>query len=245
MKALVLRLDAPLMSFGTVIVDHHGFIDDFPGLSTLTGLFANALGWNHSDWELLNDLQERLDFAARWDVRPEKLVDYQTVDLGSPKMRAPGWTTHGDPEHRTGGQDAKFGTHQRYRHFWMDGVMTVVVSLAPGKPTIDRLKEALENPARPLFLGRKSCLPARPLLDPVSPIVEGTDTLSVLFSVPVWNRNGSLSEVKEPLLACWSSSDTVSEDRGEQQLVYDLRDWQNQLLAGSRWRVRGMIGGGQ
>ena len=243
MKTLVLRLDAPLMSFGKVIVDHHGVIDDFPGLATLSGLFANALGWNHSDWDLLDDLQERLDFAARWDVRPDKLVDYQTAELGAPKMRAPGWTTRGEPEHRAGGPSAKYGTHQRYRHYWADGLMTVVVSLAPGTPNIDHLKEALKNPERPLFLGRKTCLPARPLPDPMNPIVEGTDAFSVLCSIPVWNRDGSLNEAKESMLACWTSADTVDERRGERQLVYDLRDWKNQLPAGSRWRVRGMIGG--
>jgi len=61
----------------------------------LTGLIGNALGYDHSDFAKLTDLQERLDFAARWDVDPEVMVDYHTVDLGSPKMRNPGWTTSG------------------------------------------------------------------------------------------------------------------------------------------------------
>jgi len=47
MKALVLRLDAPMMSFGGVMVDQHGVIDRFPGVALLTGLIANALGWHH------------------------------------------------------------------------------------------------------------------------------------------------------------------------------------------------------
>ncbi|WP_324669367.1 type I-E CRISPR-associated protein Cas5/CasD [Geochorda subterranea] len=44
MRALVMRFDAPLVSFGSVLVDQHGFIDLFPGTSMLTGLVANALG---------------------------------------------------------------------------------------------------------------------------------------------------------------------------------------------------------
>jgi len=53
MKALILRLDAPLMSFGGVMIDQHGFIERFPGTSLLTGLVANALGWGHGDYERL------------------------------------------------------------------------------------------------------------------------------------------------------------------------------------------------
>ena len=242
MRALVLRLDAPLMSFGTVIVDHHGFIDPFPGIAPLTGLFANALGWNHTDWDLLQDLQNRLDFVARWDVRPTRIIDYQTANLGDQKMRIPGWTTRGVPEHRFGGPVAKYGTHQRYRHYWSDGLMTVVVSLVEGAYDIDRIRHAVERPARPLFLGRKACLPSRPLLDPVTPVQEGPDLLTVLQAIPVWDRSGRVQDTKEPKLTCWSQEKAYGVD-GERRLVYDLRDWRNQLPAGSRWRMQGMIGG--
>ena len=42
--ALLLRLDAPLMSFGAPMVDSNGVIQEFPALSMLTGLLGNALG---------------------------------------------------------------------------------------------------------------------------------------------------------------------------------------------------------
>ena len=129
MNVLLLRFDAPLMSFGDVIVDHHNVTDFFPRLSLLTGLFGNALGYRHGDAEALEALQARIEFAARWDVEPTALVDYHTVDLGQPKMAGAGWTTRGVPEHRGGGQDAKLGTHIRYRHYWANGVMTVAVAL--------------------------------------------------------------------------------------------------------------------
>ena len=60
MRALVLRFDAPLMSFGGVMVDQHGVIDRFPGTAMLTGLLANALHTNScllaSGLWLLNEL---------------------------------------------------------------------------------------------------------------------------------------------------------------------------------------------
>ncbi|NLY54285.1 MAG: type I-E CRISPR-associated protein Cas5/CasD [Firmicutes bacterium] len=242
MKALILRLDAPLISFGSVVVDQHGFSDHFPGLSMLTGLVGNALGWQHKDFERLQNLQNRLDFAARWDVRPQRIIDYHTVDLSSPKMREPGWTTRGTPEHRGGGAAAKYGTHQRYRHYLVDGLMTVALGLTDaGSPTIDDIKNAIERPARPLFLGRKTCLPARPLLDPNVPIMEGADLLSILERVPIWNREGLPEATPRRTWACWTPQvgDEVLDNCG---LVSDLRDWQNQLPAGTRWRAEGMIG---
>lgn len=253
MRALVLRLDTPMMSFGGVMVDKHGFSERFPGTAMLTGMFGNALGWQHGDFDRLQSLQQRIEYAARWDVRPEPLIDYQTVDLGQPKMvgyadrqksndPVGGWTTRGRPERRAGGPSAEFCTHQRYRHYWTDGLLTVVVGLKDGRgPDLDTIKEALRRPARPLFLGRKTCLPARPLLDPETPIAEGDNLLAILRKVPAWGRDGMPVSNGEKLMACWPAKFGL-EGRGEIRRVYDLRDWVNQIPAGSRGRAEGLIG---
>jgi CRISPR system Cascade subunit CasD len=242
MRALVMRLDAPMMSFGTVIVDQHGYIDRFPGTAMLCGLIANALGWHHSDFERLQQLQERIAFAARWDVQPRRMIDYHTVDLGQVKMREPGWTTRGEPEHRGGGTAAKLGIHQRYRHYWTDGLMSVVFTLAGDMaPDLNTVAKAMRYPARPLFIGRKNCLPARPLLDPVTPIVEGEDLYTILRQVPVWNRDATLAPPGLKREACWSA-EIGTPQRSEMRIVYDLRDWANQIPAGSRTRAEGLIG---
>ena len=243
MKALVLRIDAPMVSFGSVLVDQHGFIDTFPGTAMLTGLLANALGWRHGDFERLEALQGRLEYAARWDVRPQRMVDYHTVDLGQSKMARPGWTTRGVPEHREGGEAARFGTHERQRHYWMDGLMTIVLTLrGDGHPTLEAVREALQHPARPLFLGRKTCLPARPLLDPHTPMAEGSDVLEILRRTPVWNRSGLRTETASHHLACWPAH-LGHGHRYELRRVFDLRDWANQIPAGSRWRAEGVLEG--
>lgn len=240
MRALVLRLDAPMMSFGAVLVDQHGFIDRFPGTAMLTGLIANALGWHHGDFDRLQTLQERIAYAARWDVRPQRVVDYHTVDLGQPKMCQRGWTTRGTPEHRSGGSEAKFGTHLRDRHYWVDGLMTVVLTLSEGEPNLDTVKTALYEPARPLFLGRKTCLPARPLLDPRTPEAEGEDLLAILRQVPIWDRSGVVVSNGGPVEACWPAEPGIIR-HGRLRRVYDLRDWANQIPANSRVRAEGLI----
>jgi len=247
MRAVIMRFDAPLLSFGGVIVDQHGFIERFPGTAMLTGLIANALGWLHKDAEQLGALQHRLTYAARWDVRPQRLLDYHTVDMGQPKMREEGWTTRGRPEHRAGGSAAKFGIHQRYRHYWMDGLMTVAVSLSPGgDPDVDALANALRRPSRPLFLGRKTCLPSRPLLDPNTPLAEGEDLLQILRCTPVWDRAGQIVEDAPPFEACWPvlGGEVLVGVRGEVKEVFDRRDWANQLPTGSTRRMEGLVTGG-
>lgn len=243
MKALILRFDAPMMSFGGVIVDHHGFIERFPGTSMLTGLLANALGWDHGDFEHLQSLQARLSYAARWDVPPSQhLIDYQTVDLGQPNMKEAGWTTRGVPEHRKGGQGAKFGTHQRYRHYWSDGLMTLALGIQEGSPDLEALEAALRSPKRPLFLGRKTSLPARPLLDPKTPLLQGESLLAILKKVEVWDRHGNACNDGQKREACWPESSEPL-PQGQMRRVYDLRDWTNQIPAGSRYRQEGLIVG--
>ena len=240
MKALILRLDAPMMSFGTVIVDHHGYIDRFPGTAMLCGLIANALGWEHGEFERLQELQNRIEFGARWDVQPERMVDYHTVDLGQPKMRDHGWTIRGKPEHRGGASHVKRGTHQRYRHYWTDGLITVAIALkSDAAPDLDAVRRAICRPVRPLFIGRKTCLPSRPLLDPKMPVVEGEDILDILRQVPAWDRHGN-TRLYDALVACWPTG-LEADGRAMIRRVFDLRDWANGIPVGSRWQTEGVI----
>jgi len=264
MDILLLRFDAPLMSFGGVMVDQHGPTERFPGLSLLAGLFGNALGYRHGDADKLEALQGRIDYAARWDIPPAALLDYHTVDLGQDHLSEPGWTTQGEPEHRGGGPDAKFGTHIRYRHYWANGVMTLAVGLdGPSDviPDLAALAAALRTPARPLFLGRKTCLPAAPLL---LAQVEADNVLDALRHAPLairpdsrgprkasspptaGKRPGAIPPLPEgegpgaKVQACWPAR--LGAGRNAQEVpVYDRRDWRNQIHAGRRIRVEGWL----
>jgi CRISPR system Cascade subunit CasD len=236
MDILILRLDAPLMSFGGVMVDQHGPTDRFPGLSLITGLFGNALGYRHADADKLGALQARIEFAARWDVKPEPFLDYNTVDLGQPKMAVPGWTTRGKPEHRAGGPAAAFGTHQRFRHYWANGVMSVAVALkGQESPSPAELASALREPVRPLFIGRKTCLPSGPLL---LDFLDVPDVLAALRTVPRAERLGI--KYNWPMEACWPVR--LGFGTSDQEVaIYDRRDWHNQVHTGRRLRMEGII----
>lgn len=236
MDALVLRLDAPLMSFGGVIVDHHNVTERFPGLSLFAGLFANALGWTHGEGEKIGALQDRLIVASRWDIEPEAIIDYHTVDLGQSKMREKGWTTRGEPEHRDGG-DAKFGTHIRLRHYLANGVLTAALALRDNTvPDLAALEVALQQPARPLFLGRKTCLPNSPILIGRA---SGDDILAILKTIP--RVQCPMRPAKGRQMAARWPAETGANREDQLKPIYDQRDWKNQWHAGRRTVAEGLI----
>lgn len=153
---LRLVFEAPLMAFGGEAVDALGVIEPFPAASMLTGLLANALGWRRQDRTMLARLQARLRYAARIDREGRALTDFQTVRLCGNDQ---GWTTRGEPERRGG---EAVSTHIRRRDYDADKRVVVALTLDPvgEAPTLEELAAALDAPARPLFLGRKPCLPA-------------------------------------------------------------------------------------
>ncbi len=234
MKILLLRLDAPLMSFGGVLVDQRGSTRECPSSSMLTGLIGNALGYRHGDHPKLNALQDRLRFAARRDRSGRRLTDYQTVDLGQQFMHG-GWTTRGAPEGREGGS-AKRGTHIRYRDYLVDAVYTVALRLDPAdlEPTLESVGRALDRPARPLFIGRKTCLPATRL---VLNFVEATSLTEALATCP---SIGTRSDSDVEFTAWWPAGED-DEPEGIEMPVHDQRDWANQIHAGRRFIRTGQL----
>ncbi|MEO0811110.1 MAG: type I-E CRISPR-associated protein Cas5/CasD, partial [Pseudomonadota bacterium] len=124
---LILRLEAPLLSFGGVAIDAYGVTRDFPALSMLTGLFANALGYERTECDAHQALQDRIVFAARRDDEPYHGVmrDVQNVHM---QKSDKGWTTRGTPEGRDGGSYS--GPHRRFRDYHPDALVAVVITLA-------------------------------------------------------------------------------------------------------------------
>jgi CRISPR system Cascade subunit CasD len=228
---LLLRFDAPLMAFGGVLVDHRGFTMEHPGRSLVSGLLANAMGWDHADQERLQSLQERLRMASRCDRVGDRLTDFHTVDLGQDFLRE-GWTTRGAPEGRGGGS-AKEGTHIRERHYHADRIQTIAVSLdGEGDPSIDALDRALMAPARPLFLGRKACLPSSPIR---LGRIRADSAIAALQMAP---RHWRAAHQR---LAAWWPSDERGPEPNQLQPVYDERDWSSQVHVGRRLIRYGMI----
>lgn len=228
--SLLLCLAGPMMAFGGPMVDQNGIVGDFPALAMLTGMLGNALGWHHRDFQKLQILQESLRFAALRDRRGEGIVDYQTVDLGQDFMRDTGWTTRHAPESRGGGSST--GTHIRLRHYRVDARCYVALQLTDNEVTsIDSIEAALINPARPLFLGRKACLPSRPVL---AGRFAGLSLLEVLKKADELSKNEFLpsDRMRAVLVGDLSLANQLS--TYSESIVVDGRDWRHQQHLGER-----------
>lgn len=230
MRWLVLALRAPLVSFGGETIDARGVTRDFPAASALTGLLGNALGYERYETALLEGLQARLVFGARREAEPRlgRMTDFQTAQLSKSDK---GWMTRGLPEGRDGGADTYDSPHIRYRDHHADAEVTVVLRLEPAEeaPDLDALAAALDRPARPLFIGRKACLPAAPMN---SGFTEAASAREALAAIP--------AEGPEPLRAIWPAGEG-EEGADRIVLLTDERNWRSGLHGGARRVAEGRI----
>lgn len=232
---LLIRLEGPLQAWGDAAFDTRRPTRVFPSKSALAGLFASALGYTYRDAVLTARLQASLHYAVRADRVGTVVTDFQTAELATVQS---GWTSWGI-EHRgignvirtvqvRGRLPIQSATQILLKGYLADASFLAAVSLDVKAPvTLDALASALQRPARPLFLGRRACLPSRPLL-------EGRVTADSLYralsiglevSVPCWYEPSDGPEVSEGCFDCW-----------------DLRDYATDRFEGRRRLVRGMVG---
>lgn len=241
MRHLILNLESPLMAFGGETIDNLGVIRWFPAASMLTGLFANALGWRRTERERHQRLQDRLVFAARIDREPAggvRMTDFQTAQLGAKDQ---GWTTHGRPEGRAGGANTYDAPHLRFRDYFADMRVTVALRLEPAgdDPTLDDLSNALQEPARPLFIGRKPCLPTTSLFGDFS---EGDTALAALLTTTLDEPGGEQDSVK----LLWPNGEGVNGITANRTyMLTDQRNWGSGLHGGGRQVCEGTARRGQ
>lgn len=135
MTALLLRLAAPLQSWGTASRFTRRATDQEPSKSAVIGLLAAAEGRRRTDSveHLLS-----LTFAIRTEQAGRLERDFQTAARN--------------------GAVVSVST----RHYLADAVFLAAVDGDPA--LLDGLVQALRRPHFPLYLGRRSCPPAGPLV---------------------------------------------------------------------------------
>lgn len=155
MGTLLLRLAAPLQSYGADSKFNTRRTRDMPTKSAVVGMLAAALGRRRG--EALDDLTA-LRFGARADQPGREVVDYQTItpfpDEVSDTRKA-----------RKGKAPKKIKPDVLdiiYRHYIEDAVFVVGVEGDDGK--LRELEDALRHPVFQLYLGRRSCPPQLPLI---------------------------------------------------------------------------------
>lgn len=170
---LVLILEGPLQSWGTQGRFGHRDTDREPSKSGVLGLVAAALGIHRGDDAALAKLT-RLSMAVRVDREGTVLRDYHTVGAG---------TYRGRP-HSVFGTDATIVTT---RYYLTDACFVVALS-SDDRELVEEVCRALVHPRWLLFLGRKSCVPSRPVFF-AGPLTDSAGAL--LRSVPWQGLEGT------------------------------------------------------
>jgi CRISPR system Cascade subunit CasD len=236
MDALLVQFEAPIVSFGSVTVDKHGYTGLWPVRSMLTGFFGNALGYRRTQTEELSELQARLQYAVRCDRKGTHYSDYQTVTMGKMDqvVTSKGWVDLGRNDQWNGADK----TFIRRPDYWTDVAYLVVVTLQEkGALSLDSLEQALKKPARVPFIGRACC-------HPTAPYFYGrreSDSLLDLLCVEPELPRGNHKPIKEAL---WPVGDPVSAQGIESVRtlrIFQDRDWKNSVHTGESYMREGRI----
>lgn len=136
MSTLLLRLAAPLQSWGSGSKFDVRTTGREPTKSGVIGMLAAALGIRRDDKEALEALS-RIKFGVRVDREGQYLHDF----------------------HMAHSTKTSYVTH---RYYLSDAVF--LCGLEADDETLEKLSFALTHPVYPLFLGRRSCPPTLPLV---------------------------------------------------------------------------------
>lgn len=151
MATLLLRLAAPLQSWGADSKFETRRTNREPTKSGVVGLVAAALGLRRDETEAIQQLNA-LRFGVRVDQEGSLLADYHTAGNPTPeeakKIRKAGKKTD--------------GVYVTKRYYLADAVFLVGLE-SDDEALLRNLQTALTHPAFPLFLGRRSCPPTQPL----------------------------------------------------------------------------------
>jgi CRISPR system Cascade subunit CasD len=231
-RHLLLRIEAPLIAFGGETIDSLGITRDFPASSMIVGLIANALGWRREDAALHDRLQQRLIFSIRIEREPIRMADFQTAQLSKDDR---GWTTRGVPEERQGGASTYSSPHLRHRDFLCDACLLVALRLEPAdeSPMLDDVANAFNRPSRPLFIGRKPCLPSQRLF---AGWQDAPSSLNAIQHAPT--ITGSVKPAR--MRAQWPARDGIVQGDHEIMLC-DERNWLSGVHGGWRPVRQGLI----
>jgi CRISPR system Cascade subunit CasD len=176
---LLLRLEGPLQSWGLRARWSRRDTGPEPTKSGIIGLLGCAAGILRPDWRSdaepdrsLEQWDNILNFGVRID-RPEVIeTDYHTVQ--GRHWQADGKVKRTKTEEKFA--DGKWvfwnqiHTEITWRDYLHDAAFLVALTVKPEHQSdnpslLENLKDHLQHPKWPLYLGRKSCVPSRPVFD--------------------------------------------------------------------------------
>lgn len=170
---LLLRLEGPLQSWGVRSRWSRRDTGPEPTKSAIIGLLGCAAGIRRPDWRssaepdrTLEEWDRTLRFGVRID-RPGTIeTDYHTVRGRHWQADGKNQKTASSPSGAKPDKAEKEPPHTEitWRDYIHDGAFLVALT-SDDHDLLKRLNAHLRQPHWPLYLGRKSCVPSRPVLD--------------------------------------------------------------------------------
>jgi CRISPR system Cascade subunit CasD len=152
---LVLRLDGVLQSWGEHSKWDYRDSASMPTKSGIIGLLGCAIGLERND-PGLQRLSQQLKIAIRADKAGVELSDFHTVSSRH-LLNAKG---------KLRGNIGEYSRLVTNRIYLQDAFFTVAIT--GEAEVLEHLANALQRPKWPIYLGRKSCVPSRPVYDGIT-----------------------------------------------------------------------------
>jgi CRISPR system Cascade subunit CasD len=231
------------MSWGDIAVGFERRSFSHPSKSAILGLVAAALGIKRDDEARQQQLDEQIVFGVKLISPGVVIRDFHTAQVpeGDRKLR---FSTRRDemfynPE--------KIATVLSRREYLCDSFAVIAIRLkdTPNGFSLEDVKSALEKPVFHLYLGRKSCPPAIPLL----PLIDDAKDMKTALDMKSFPEMSSLSlgERNERLKIIFNRNDVKTfykghviyywEEKSEAGLEYMQRTIRyDQPLSRKRWQ---------
>lgn len=169
MSILILRLEGPLQSWGEhSVYFEEGDTATMPTKSGIMGLLACALGISKEESAEIAALSDALTIGIRADRPGKILIDFQTT--GAKRLQT--------ANHKARGE--KQSTICAHKQYLEDAAFTVAIT-SKDESLLKHIADALQHPSWSIFLGRKSCVPTRPVFEG---FLDGDSLLDALKTVP-------------------------------------------------------------
>ena len=172
---LVVRLYAPLASWGEIAVGEMRHSATYPSKSALLGLLGAAMGVQREDELAQAQLNAGYAFGVKLFSAGFPLRDYHTVQAPQSKAKERYYTRRDEV------MRGELNTLLTEREYRCDTLAVVAVAAIENAPlSLQELADKIKSPHFVLYLGRKSCplaVPLKPEVNPFASLKNALDSL--------------------------------------------------------------------
>lgn len=174
MQCLIFRVYGAMASWGSTAIGGVRPSGTVPSRSAVVGLLSAALGLRREQEHEIARLNDSIGIAIKSESEGWLLRDYHTTQVPSADKKAIWLSRKAELENSHRNVNTILST----RDYRADGHWLIALTLRESADyTLEALRDALNEPIFPLYLGRKSC----PLSVPAHPVLFDTDNLYRAF----------------------------------------------------------------